>query len=46
MTIDNLSVFSSFAYKGCIYFMANSNSLMRINCAQKKIEAIQYRTKN
>lgn len=45
MTIGNLSVYGSFTFKGYIYFMENTNSLMRINCAQKKVEVVQYKTK-
>ncbi|OMJ67994.1 hypothetical protein SteCoe_34682 [Stentor coeruleus] len=40
--ISILSFYGSFPHKGCIYFMLNDNSLMRINCDQKKIEAVEY----
>ncbi|OMJ67993.1 hypothetical protein SteCoe_34681 [Stentor coeruleus] len=43
--ISNLSFYGSFPHKGCIYFMLNDNSLMRINCDQKKIEAVQFNFK-
>lgn len=45
INIGNLSVYGSFANKNYIYFISDSYSLMRINCAQKKIEVIQYKTK-
>ncbi|OMJ66308.1 hypothetical protein SteCoe_36880 [Stentor coeruleus] len=45
ISIGNLSVYGSFPYKGYIYFISESYSLMRINCAQKKIEIIQYKNK-
>lgn len=43
--MNDLSVYGSFAYKGYVYFIIDNNSLMRINYALKKIEALEYKIK-